>query len=1156
MKFLSKRLIIPALLLFVMVVSNGQTSLIKKEKIIFLDSLTTKIDSVSIYPNTFIIKSIEQNRYSIDYISATLQIKDSALIGKSIICSYMVFNIDFSKKINHKSIQLISRKGNVYKPEILNLSSSIFDPSNNESSLETNGSIIRGVSVGNNQDFVLNSALNIQLSGFLAPDIEIKANITDKNIPIQPEGNTRVIQDFDKIFISLNYKNKFYVNGGDIDILKPKSHFIVLNKRMIGMELAFNQVGEKKIAWQTQTGGGISKGRYAKQKLDPINGKQGPYKLNGNQSISNIIILSGSERVYIDNKLLIRGLDNDYVIDYNTGEITFTAKILITNEKEINVEYEYSDLSFSRYYLYSFNQIRNEKNSKWTFICNFYQEKDLKNSSIQPELTDSMKWYLSGLTDQEQPLFSGVDTSSFYPGEILYAAKDTIIDDQMYLIYYYTIDQSQTLYRLNMSWMGDNNGNYILVSSGSNGRVFAWVAPINNIKQGNYEPVIQLNKPELKQIGTIGASYEISKSLIFNTEFSFSNTDKNLFSELDESNNLGFAYLFDLSFVKSFIKQDTMKVPWNLNSKLSFEWINKNFSPIENFRTVEFYKDYNLGNEFVTPNHEVMLSLHSVVANKKYGETSYTLNFYNIKNYLNSWRNQLQSITKIGSVKFSTQSSFLLNEDPLNKSQFIRSINTISKTFIKTEWGLYERFERNMFQKKDNLILQSNSYQYNEAYLFFKNNDSLRYKYQILLKNSIKDKVQDFLMQREQIAYDIQGTFDITIFENQMIKGTSTYRKSYQKDTIGKIYAEDFFVGSIEYVGRFFKNAIILNTYYEAGSGLEQKKVYSFIKVATGQGTHVWNDYNNNQIEELNEFEVAIFQNEANYIKIWVTSNEYIYTYNNAIMQSIQIKPAAIWGNRKKGILHFISQWSNSTLIRFNQKNTKDHLGKAINPFYINASDSTIMTSNVLVNNTVSYNPSQKLGVEYYYKYIQNKNLLYYGPESNQQEFHELLVKVKPTKRIVLKTRFIKGNKITESTFFTTNNYNLRLMNLKLESEFQILNQFNLNFSYQYKWKLNIKGNQKLTGNEFEMELDYRIPKKGTISAKGKYIYFNSKENIDGNLGYEMLEGLGLGQNATWTLLYQFQVSEYLLIDFQYNGRITEKSRAIHNGTLQLKVIF
>ena len=132
MKLLSKRLIFPTLLLFVIVVSNAQNSIVKKEKIFFIDSLTIKVDSLSIYPNSFIIKSIAQNQYVIDYISATLYIKDTTLLGKSIQCNYMVFNIDFSKKIHHKSVHLISRKGNVYKPEILNLSSSNFNPFNND----------------------------------------------------------------------------------------------------------------------------------------------------------------------------------------------------------------------------------------------------------------------------------------------------------------------------------------------------------------------------------------------------------------------------------------------------------------------------------------------------------------------------------------------------------------------------------------------------------------------------------------------------------------------------------------------------------------------------------------------------------------------------------------------------------------------------------------------------------------------------------------------------------------------------------------------------------------------------------------------------------------------------------------------------------------
>ena len=60
--------------------------------------------------------------------------------------------------------------------------------------IEYSGNYTRGLSLGSNQSLILNSALNLQLSGDLGDGITLTGAISDNQIPIQPDGNTRQIQ--------------------------------------------------------------------------------------------------------------------------------------------------------------------------------------------------------------------------------------------------------------------------------------------------------------------------------------------------------------------------------------------------------------------------------------------------------------------------------------------------------------------------------------------------------------------------------------------------------------------------------------------------------------------------------------------------------------------------------------------------------------------------------------------------------------------------------------------------------------------------------------------------------------------------------------------------------------------------------------------------
>lgn len=1126
-----------------------------------IDSVVCRIDTLPIIPETFTLSGLDPSEYHVDFVTSTLVLYDENLVGRLVTCSYRVFSFDFSQSIKHKSTDLILPRL-IHDPDSRQLISISPMPSNTifDSQLQGTGSVSRSVSVGNNQNFVLDAHLNLQLSGKLSPDVEILANITDENLPVQPEGNTRYIKDFNKVFLQLKYKDILKVNAGDIEFASPdNTYFFQVTRQFLGLNLQVDTRFDSVNKMSNRVGGGITKGKYVRNVITPIHGVQGPYKLYGEQNETNIVVLSASEQVYLDGVLLTRGQDNDYVIDYNLGEVTFTAKHLITSESRIIINFEYSDQYYSRYNLYTSNSFVHERNHRLMLDVNFFHEQDMKRQSIMPELSQEQMLFLSGIGDQIGAAQTATATliSDVVGNEVLYHQVDTIVDGRIYRVFVYAEDSKDSVYRVSFSHVGHKAGNYVLSMSTVNGKLYQWVAPVNGEPQGDYEPVQLLNTPKQHDLATIGMTYSLRERFKVNAEFGFSYQDDNLFSKLDDGDNVGLAGKITLSYqtpLKIKAKRDSL---WKYMFALQYEFVHQNFSPFNSFREVEFFREYNLESDYSAHTSEQIWQFSTGFVHPDCGATKLTVNGLNRFGDVFALRSAVISNHHFKGWHWQAGTSFLTSRDAVQTTDFLKSGNDFSKVISKVRIGVRDNLEYNVFRLSQERTLRDNSYAFNEAIFYLTNSDSTGYDYHFLVKNRVDAVAYQNVLSLNAVAHEAQASLAFSRWKHNRLNATLTYRYDKLRDTARNFVGEHNFVGSLDYAGNFWKGAVNLGLYYETGNGREQKRTYTFLRVAAGQGTHVWNDYNHNGIEELEEFELAVFQNEADYVKVWLTTNEYVQTTNNAATASLQLRPANIWRG-EQGFRAFLSRFTNVTHLRVSQKNQLHNRWQALNPFHFHTPDSLLFSQTLNFKNSLTFAlPTNYFSADYTVMFNRAKNMLYYGLQSDQLSHQRLTLRTNPVRWLTISTMYTRSMKDNRTQYMLSRNF--QILSHVLENAVTLNLKCNLSMTAlcAMTYKLNLLSAEKTNMYQARLDADYRMREKGTVQLSVQYVkVFYNTTLLDNTLSYEMLDGLSVGDNFLWNFSYQTKLFEFLQLNVQYEGRLTDSGRLIHTGYLQLKAFF
>ena len=1148
-----KTLPLLSFLIFISFLTEAQSSNQKCKWVTTFDEAIT-LDSLSVHEASIRIENSDSTdvsfQYDLNY--GKIRISPESNVDSVRVC-YTVFPYSFHSTYAKRTLNEYDSNARFKANPSLAIApqkEQLFETDN----LYKSGSISRGISFGNRQNVIVNSTLNLQMEGKLADNINIRASITDQNVPYQPEGNTQQIQEFDNVFVEL-YNDKSSLTVGDIILNNKQDHFLRYNRNTQGGKFKTSyKIGDAGKA-VTSLGIGVAKGRFASIQLPVLEGVQGPYRLNADGQGAFTLVLANSERVFLDGQLLRRGFDNDYIIDYNLGEITFTTRVLITKFSRVRVDYEFSDRNYNRTVLAAEHQLQM---GKMDFSIGYFSQKDNRNRPVSFDFTNADKIFLSELGDnQGQAVLPGIDSVVFDSNFVLYKKIDSVFEGQTFEVYKFSTNPDSAFYRLSFSNVGEGKGNYVQTSATTNGTVFSWVAPQAGVMQGSFEPILLVATPEKKSLLSSEVGFQVGKNERIFAGIAIAQEDLNLFSELDDNDNQANAYRLGMELDSrpiSFLEDYTFQ------GLVSFELLDKNFSGIDRFRPIEFNRDWSFNaSETEESPEDKILDLSFVAKKSKYDLLSYRLTARDRDDQIDGWQQALKFNKSFGKLRFNNSFFHLQSDQAMSESEWVRLTSGLSLNGGVIVPGYIYDLNKNKVtdQLTGNLVGSANYFEEHKVYI--KSHDSLTTQFNFSYSYREDQLPQNEELKKNNRANTIQGFIGGQVAKNQHLNLQMTYRKLENLNIDADEKNEETISGQLSWRASLLNEILDHNLTYAVGNGRELRREFIFLAVPTGEGTHTWRDDNGDGQQDLNEFYEAINIDERNYAKIFVPTNDFILAFTNNFNYLANIRlPATL--RERSAFLGFVQKLSNTTTWNIDKKTLDNSIEKRFNPFINDLNDEDIIAVREILRSTFYFNRSStKFGINFTILSSAAKQQLTNGFESRESKEHRLNLRFGLNSRFNLLTELSDRRRSNFSDFLENRNYLIKGYRAAQAFSWQPNQFFRASIKYtksNNSNELNAESFDKANTDEFMLALKGNKTSKGTLDANFRYINidFTGEENTAA--GYVLLEALRPGENMTWNVNWQQKVANGLRLTLSYFGRKSSEQNTVHTGSMRLSALF
>lgn len=1034
------------------------------------------------------------------------------------------------------------------------------------SRLQHNGSITRGIFAGNNRDVTIESGLRMQLSGEVADGVNVQAVLTDENTPILPEGTTQRLEEFDRVYIELDAPYG-KAQLGDFDLSFSDTEFAPFSRKLQGATAVVEIPRVPGVSGgYVQVAGATARGHFRSQQIQPIDGVQGPYRLEGDQGERFVLVVPGSETVFVDGRPLLRGETNDYTIDYATAEISFTPNVIVTADKRIKVEFQYSTTQFTRTLLGTQAAFglwpTSEGDPRLRLGASIIREADGRDFSKEfgftPEDSLAIVRAGDGLAQSR-----GVEEVPFDPEAVFVQYRRTVhAGDTIYAALDRAPADSESVYRVHFSRVGQGEGDYVRVGRNVNGIVYEH----RGRGQGDYLPVRILQKPMQQRVVDLhGAFAPVGGVEVFG-EWAQSMNDENRLSPFDTADDLGNAYTagvrltgVELGFAR-------------VTGEAYRRFVDNNFESFNRIRPVEFERRWNLlarrttvtggvvdaGDERIDEGRLEVELFDAASLRAEYGQIELGTGFDGVR------RAGYFALAEPGIPQVDYQIEVIGSQDRIVREdgRWLRQLGTVR---VPTFGGkLTPRMEVEHERRRQHIMGTDSLAR--PSFAFVELRPGLDWKSGNLetgafvehrresdwIDGDLRDAATSWTGQT-RIAYRPSAKLDVN--------GSVGYRVRRFRDQFRIQQArEDVESILLQWDADFrpLDRAIQIGWLYKGMT--ERTPTMQEIYVRTGPeiGQFVWEDANGDGIIQIDEMLPERLPNEGTYIKTFIPSDDLTPVVNVETRVRLELDPKRLFEKPSTPFQRWMSQIATRTVFEVQEK-TRDPRVTQIYLLDLGRFRDPVHTMNGRIRfaqDLFLFRDRPDVGIDASFNQARSLTELAAGEESRFLNAWRLEARGRLTEAFGLRARASLEQDRLLSDAFDTRRYDIEGIRFEPEASYAISSRITAVLSGAYGRKDDAIGARRARILKLPVELRYSVPRKLRITARGEVAAVKLQGNAAGLAEYELTDGRGPGTSYLWSLNGQYTINEYLRATFSYDGRAPSKAPVIHTMQLQLSALF